>query len=97
MTGVRNQGAHRGSQLARCSPTTSCSRRRRGHDNTTRYSWYFLPNEAALIDPVIVIAHLHGQFGVRLPALADQVEAPAIRALGNLLGVLRVPVQSELD
>jgi hypothetical protein len=50
-----------------------------------------------LIDPVIVIAHLHGQFGVRLPALADQVEAPAIRALGNLLGVLRVPVQSELD
>ena len=57
----------------------------------------FLPNHPALIDPVILIAHLHGKFGVRPLALADQIEAPVVRALANLLGVLRVPRLSELD
>jgi acyl-CoA synthetase (AMP-forming)/AMP-acid ligase II/1-acyl-sn-glycerol-3-phosphate acyltransferase/acyl carrier protein len=57
----------------------------------------FLPNHPALIDPVIVIAHLHGKFGVRPLALEDQIEEPVISALANLLGVLRVPVLSELD
>jgi acyl-CoA synthetase (AMP-forming)/AMP-acid ligase II/1-acyl-sn-glycerol-3-phosphate acyltransferase/acyl carrier protein len=57
----------------------------------------FLPNHPALIDPVILIAHLHGKFGVRPLALEDQIEEPAVRALANLLGVLRVPVLSALD
>ena len=57
----------------------------------------FLPNHPALIDPVIVIAHLHGKFAIRPLALADQIEAPVVRSLANLLGVLRVPPLSELD
>jgi long-chain-fatty-acid--[acyl-carrier-protein] ligase len=57
----------------------------------------FLPNHPALIDPVIVIAHLHGKFGIRPLALEDQIQQPVVSALANLLGVLRVPVASELD
>lgn len=57
----------------------------------------FLPNHPALIDPVILLAHLHGKFGVRPLALANQVDGPVIRELAALLGTLRVPVLSELD
>lgn len=57
----------------------------------------FLPNHPALIDPVIVITHLHGKFGVRPLALEDQIEEPVVRLLADLLGVLRVPVLSEPD
>jgi len=57
----------------------------------------FLPNHPALIDPVILIAHLHGKFAVRPLALQDQIEEPVVSALADLLGVLRVPVLSELD
>lgn len=57
----------------------------------------FLPNHAALIDPVIVITHLHGKFGVRPLSLEDQIEQPVVSALANLLGVIRVPVLSGVD
>jgi long-chain-fatty-acid--[acyl-carrier-protein] ligase len=57
----------------------------------------FMPNHPALIDPVIVLAHLHGRFGIRPLALEDQIDLPVIRKLADLLGTLRVPVLSELD
>lgn len=57
----------------------------------------FLPNHPALIDPVILIARLHGRFGVRPLALEDQIGAPLVHAMANLIGVLRVPVPSELE
>jgi long-chain-fatty-acid--[acyl-carrier-protein] ligase len=57
----------------------------------------FMPNHPALIDPVIVLAHLHGKFGIRPLALEDQIDLPLIRKLADLLGTLRVPVLSELD
>ena len=37
------------------------------------------------------------QFGIRPLALEDQIEQPVISAFASLLGVLRVPVFSELD
>jgi len=57
----------------------------------------FMPNHPALIDPVIVLAHLHGKFGIRPLALEDQIDLPVIRELAELLGTLRVPVLSGLD
>jgi long-chain-fatty-acid--[acyl-carrier-protein] ligase len=57
----------------------------------------FMPNHPALIDPVIVLAHLHGEFGIRPLALEDQIDLPVIRELAGLLGTLSVPVLSELD
>lgn len=57
----------------------------------------FLPNHPALIDPVIVLAHIYGKFAVRPVALADRIKEPAVSALADLLGVLRVPVLSEPD
>jgi long-chain-fatty-acid--[acyl-carrier-protein] ligase len=57
----------------------------------------FMPNHPALIDPVILLAHLHGKLGLRPLALANQVDAPVIRELAGLLGTLRVPVLSGLD
>jgi len=57
----------------------------------------FLPNHPALIDPVILIAHLHGRFGIRPLALEDRIGQPIVRAMANLVGVLRVPAQSELE
>src|SRR5664279_2781263 len=62
-----------------------------------RHGILFLPNHPALIDPVIIIAHLHGKFGVRPLALEDQIKEPVVSALADLLGALRVPVPSELD
>jgi long-chain-fatty-acid--[acyl-carrier-protein] ligase len=57
----------------------------------------FLPNHPALIDPVILLAHLHGRFGLRPLALATQVDAPVVRRLADLLGTLRVPALSGTD
>ena len=57
----------------------------------------FLPNHPALIDPVIVITHLHGKFGIRPLALEDQIEQPVVGALADLLGTLRIPVLSQPD
>lgn len=57
----------------------------------------FLPNHPALIDPVILIACLHGQFGFRPLALENQIGAPIVRAMSNLIGVLRVPELSQLE
>jgi len=57
----------------------------------------FLPNHPALIDPVILLAHLHGKYGLRPLALENQIDVPVIRELSSLLGVLRVPVLTELD
>ncbi|MGA2187089.1 MAG: AMP-binding protein [Steroidobacteraceae bacterium] len=57
----------------------------------------FMPNHPALIDPVILIAHLHGKFGVRPLALEDRIGQPVVRAMADLVGVLRVPAQSELE
>ncbi len=57
----------------------------------------FLPNHPALIDPVIVLAYLHGKFGVRPLALENQVNKPLIRPLANRLGVLPIPDMSSTD
>lgn len=57
----------------------------------------FLPNHPALIDPVILLAHLHGRFGIRPLALASQVDGPVIGRLADLLGTLRVPALAGLD
>jgi long-chain-fatty-acid--[acyl-carrier-protein] ligase len=57
----------------------------------------FLPNHPALIDPVVVITHLHGKFGVRPLALEDQIEEPVVGVLADLLGTLQVPVLSRPD
>ena len=57
----------------------------------------FMPNHPALIDPVILIAHLHGKFGIRPLALKNQIDVPVIRGLAALLGTLPVPVMTELD
>jgi long-chain-fatty-acid--[acyl-carrier-protein] ligase len=57
----------------------------------------FLANHPALIDPVILIAHLHGLFGLRPVALEDRIRQPLVGAMANVVGVLRVPAQSELE
>ncbi len=50
----------------------------------------FLPNHPALIDPVIVTAHLHARFAVRPLALETQINKPAIRQIAEMLGVLPI-------
>ena len=57
----------------------------------------FLPNHPALIDPVILIAHLYGIFGIRPVAVEDQLQAPLVGALAKLLGVLHIPTLSTVE
>ncbi|MGD8450956.1 MAG: AMP-binding protein [Phycisphaerae bacterium] len=47
----------------------------------------FLPNHPAYIDPIIVMAHLHGDFAPRALADKDQVDRFFIRRLARRMGV----------
>jgi len=47
----------------------------------------FLPNHPALIDPIILCAHLHGRFAPRAIGDKDQVDRPVIRWLARRTGV----------
>ena len=51
----------------------------------------FLPNHPALIDPIIVLAHLFGRFKVRAWADRDRIDIFLIRHLAQRLGVLPLP------
>lgn len=56
----------------------------------------FLPNHPALIDPVIMMATLHGRFGPRAWASREQINRPVIRTLAGRLGVRAVPAVERL-
>ena len=51
----------------------------------------FLPNHPALIDPIILLAHLYGPFKVQALADRDRVDVFFIRRLARRVGVLRLP------
>lgn len=51
----------------------------------------FLPNHPALIDPIILAAHLHGQFAPRALADKDQVDRFLIRWLARRFGARIIP------
>ncbi len=51
----------------------------------------FLPNHPALIDPVIVVSHLHARFQPRPLADEDQIDAPGVRWLTARVGVIPIP------
>lgn len=57
----------------------------------------FLPNHPALIDPVIMVAHLHKNFAVRPLTAEDQIRHPLVRALVNTVGVLPIPEMSGIE
>ncbi len=51
----------------------------------------FLPNHPALIDPIIMFAHLHGKFAPRGFADQDQVNRPIIGFFARKWGIRTVP------
>jgi long-chain-fatty-acid--[acyl-carrier-protein] ligase len=51
----------------------------------------FLPNHPAFVDPIIVATYLHGTFGVRPVADAEQIERPVIRSLFTHIGGISLP------
>jgi acyl-CoA synthetase (AMP-forming)/AMP-acid ligase II/1-acyl-sn-glycerol-3-phosphate acyltransferase/acyl carrier protein len=51
----------------------------------------FLPNHPALIDPVILVTHLHNRFAPRALADKDQVSRPVVRWLARRMGVWAMP------
>ncbi|MGA2071300.1 MAG: AMP-binding protein [Sedimentisphaerales bacterium] len=51
----------------------------------------FLPNHPALIDPIIMFAHLHGRFAPRGFADQDQVNRPVIGFIARRWGIRTVP------
>lgn len=51
----------------------------------------FLPNHPALVDPLIVVSHLHARFRPRPLADRDQVNVPVIRYLARKIGVIPLP------
>lgn len=51
----------------------------------------FLPNHPALIDPIIVVAHLHRHFKPRPLADQDQINIWGIRTIARRLNVLPIP------
>ena len=51
----------------------------------------FLPNHPALIDPIILCAHLHAKFTPRAIGDQDQVDRPVIRWLARRTGVRIIP------
>ena len=54
----------------------------------------FLPNHPALIDPVMMVATLHGGFRPVVWADQDQIDRPVIRTLAPRFGVWPVPAVS---
>lgn len=57
----------------------------------------FLPNHPALIDPVIMVAHLHKHFAVRPLIAEDQITNPVVRILANTVGALPIPETSGIE
>ena len=57
----------------------------------------FLPNHPALIDPVIMVAHLHESFAVRPLTAEDQIRHPLVRTLAGTVGVLPIPEMSGIE
>lgn len=51
----------------------------------------FLPNHPALIDPVIVMSHLHGQYAPRPLSAAEQANKPGVRQLMKLIRPIILP------
>ncbi len=51
----------------------------------------FLPNHPALIDPIILLAHLHGWFAPRALADRDQISRPGLRWLARRMRVIPMP------
>ncbi len=51
----------------------------------------FLPNHPALIDPIIVLAHLNGPFAPRALGDKDQIDRFFIRYLARRAGVVPIP------
>jgi acyl-[acyl-carrier-protein]-phospholipid O-acyltransferase/long-chain-fatty-acid--[acyl-carrier-protein] ligase len=51
----------------------------------------FLPNHPALIDPIILVAHLYGRFKIRTLADRDRIDIFLIRWLARRVGVLPLP------
>ena len=51
----------------------------------------FLPNHPALIDPVILLAHLHRHFAPRALADRDQIDRPVVRHLARRIGARPMP------
>jgi long-chain-fatty-acid--[acyl-carrier-protein] ligase len=51
----------------------------------------FLPNHPALIDPIILCAHLYGRFAPRAIGDKDQIDRPVIRWLARRTGVRIIP------
>ncbi|MBN1865590.1 MAG: AMP-binding protein [Victivallales bacterium] len=50
-----------------------------------------LPNHPALIDPIILMSHLHPRFGHRILADKDQAERPVISTLAKMYKVIEMP------
>ena len=57
----------------------------------------FLPNHPALIDPIIMVAHLHRFFAVRPLTAEDQLRHPLVKALVGTVGVLPIPEMSGIE
>ena len=57
----------------------------------------FLPNHPALIDPVIMVAHLHKHFAVRPLIAEDQITNLVVRSLTNTVGALPIPETSGVE
>ena len=51
----------------------------------------FLPNHPALIDPIILLAHLHKRFRPRVLALRHQIDRFFIRTLARRVGAVPIP------
>ena len=57
----------------------------------------FLPNHPALIDPIIMVAHLHRYLAVRPLTAEDQLRHPLVKALVGTVGVLPIPEMSSIE
>ena len=57
----------------------------------------FLPNHPALIDPVIMVAHLHKYFAVRPLTAEDQMRSKLVRTLADTVRVIPIPETSSIE
>ncbi|MCP4377601.1 MAG: 1-acyl-sn-glycerol-3-phosphate acyltransferase, partial [bacterium] len=51
----------------------------------------FLPNHPALIDPIIMLSILKGQFAPRALADQDEIDMPFIRWMAKRAGIIPIP------
>ncbi|HTV48438.1 MAG TPA: MFS transporter [Phycisphaerae bacterium] len=57
----------------------------------------FLPNHPALIDPVILVAHLHGPFAVHPLVQETQIAKFPVSLIARLFGVVPIPEMSQIQ